>query len=165
MERIGENLTDLSWWFTVLVAGVLVNLLAAAIIKYGPKLLGKFSDRWAERNEKARRERRESIKRLMESEERRAELRWEAQDSQNTVNMLLVSACLFFLIYQLFESSSIPWPLSAVFSLSLLVAVVVAMIAVLIMSGIGSGERRLLREVAERMQQEDEPADETENDD
>ena len=49
------------WWFSVLVMAILANLVSDAIKKYAPVLLGKFSKRWEERSEKARKERKDKI--------------------------------------------------------------------------------------------------------
>ena len=165
MDRIGEDLTDLSWWFTVIIVGLLVNLLATAITKGAPRLLGNISARWAERNEKARRAHEDKIKRLMENEERRADLRFHILRSMSGALLGLVLAIVAALIPLLADRLALSELISKLVFPFSMGGATLALFLSLSLLRLSIGGQDLLAEAQKRLRQEDEPADEAENDD
>lgn len=151
------------FWISAVIVGLLVNLLAAAIWKFAPKILAKVSDRWAERNETARREREQRIERLMESAENRTEFQFRILWFLLLGIQILLLAILFAIL-ALIPSDLLSWPFSFQTQVPSLVLMAVALIISLFPFNESRRLFRLLEETKKRLLKEDEPAAEHDDD-
>ncbi len=74
LESLKEILVNPSWWFTVVIAGVLVNLIAAYLKTKLDTKLSSISDWWRDRSEKRKEEERLFIEKIKENKVERYKL-------------------------------------------------------------------------------------------
>jgi hypothetical protein len=54
MDNFLRGTQTLEWWISVVFIGILLNIIATFIYKKTPRLLGRVSTSWAERDQRAR---------------------------------------------------------------------------------------------------------------
>ena len=75
MHQLLDDLAKPSWWVTVLLAGLLVNLLAAYVKPYLDNLLGRWSNRRREANATRQRVFEDQVAKVANDSEHAAHLR------------------------------------------------------------------------------------------
>src|SRR5438270_4750812 len=99
---ITDDIASPAWWMSVVIAGLLVNLLAAYLKSPVDRLLSHSSSRWRASSEKRREKRNQLIERLRQDADFKATmLAWEFRLRMNTVlSVAIISVMLHFLVYQ-----------------------------------------------------------------
>ena len=90
MEKIIQNFQDLSWWFSVVIAGIIVNIIA----NRADYLLSFLGKKWRERNQEAQ----QKYQELLEQATRNQSL-WLRVAMRSVFDLLLALIALFMSLF------------------------------------------------------------------
>ncbi len=98
MSELLEDVNRPSWWFSVVLAGLFVNLLAAYLKPYSDRLLGSVSDRWRRQLAAEEAAREKQVARWRDRPDAAVVLRLEKLEHVNEQRVLLLWSlvCIFF---------------------------------------------------------------------
>jgi hypothetical protein len=96
MDRILQELSDSAWWMSVVVAGIIVNLISAYARDSIDRFRARFSKKWREKLRSDNELRMWRVSRLAESPEKLADARHREIGLRITTIQLLVLLCLIY---------------------------------------------------------------------
>jgi hypothetical protein len=100
-----ENLTSPAWWIGIVIVGILINLVSAYLKPKFDLVLGSMSQKWAERSEKKRQQKKELLTSLINYEHRQTLTAIRALRSHIRSVLNLVFAVLFLVLGGYFPST------------------------------------------------------------
>ena len=95
MKDFIDSISQPSWWATVVIAGLLVNLLAAYTKPFIDKRFSYLSTKWHERTEKARLKRESLIIELLANNEKMLSIKLDLIYSALVIGIYLLVTILF----------------------------------------------------------------------
>lgn len=105
MEEIVRNLSSLSWWFGVVIVGIVLNIASAYLKSPIDKGISQLSRKWQERSERSLRARQAKIAELRSSQQAQSLL--IAEEMRNRLRHLsMVIFSLLFLVLHIYILSS-----------------------------------------------------------
>lgn len=98
MDKILNDLTDYSWWFGVVIVGIVLNLGTSYLKPTIDNILAKYSSRKREQLGIAKKRQDEAIKLLNTSQEERMMLKFRIIEHQTAGNHSLILGLSFFIM-------------------------------------------------------------------